>query len=313
MPGYAPRWNERSLGSTLQALVDEQDGVLARAQLFRSGVTRDKIRTHVRARRWRLLAGRVVVMHRGPMTFRQRCWVAVLAAGPDAALCSLTGAALDGLTGFENDAVHVLVPKGTQVPAMPGVRVHESRRFVPADVHPARRPPRTTTARSVLDAAVWSRRPAMACAIASAAVQQRLVTVPQLLDVLDRAGAVRHRRLLRAVLEDIAGGSHSFAEIGMARLCRRSGLPPPQRQAVRCDRAGRRRYLDLFWPDHSVCVEVDGSFHWEAGQWRRDLDRQNDLVLDGLTVLRFPSATVRLHPETIIAQLTQALQLPLSA
>jgi very-short-patch-repair endonuclease len=59
-----------------------------------------------------------------------------------------------------------------------------------------------------------------------------------------------------------------------------------------------------------VCVEVDGGLHREAGSWRRDLDRQNQIVLDGLTVLRFPSITVRLHPEIVIDQLARALGRP---
>jgi hypothetical protein len=164
----------------------------------------------------------------------------------------------------------------------------------------------------VVDAAVWTRRPARACGIVSAAVQQRLVTPAQLRDVLVAAGAVRHRRLLLAVIGDIEGGSHSLAELDMARLCRRSGLPPPQRQAVRRDSEGRRRYLDLFWPEQGVCVEVDGGFHWEASEWRLDMDRQNDLVLDGLTVLRFPSVAVRIDADHVAARLARALGKPVS-
>nr|MDT0665850.1 DUF559 domain-containing protein [Micromonospora sp. DSM 115978] len=150
-----------------------------------------------------------------------------------------------------------------------------------------------------MDAAVWSDSPTRACAIVSAAVQQRLVTVPQLRDELSAAGRVPYRRLLAVTFDDIEGGAQSLLEIDLARLCRQAGLSSPERQAMRQDSKGRRRYLDAYWPRQRLCVEVDGAFHAEAEQWRQDLDRQNDLVADGDVVLRFSSSTVRLRPERV--------------
>lgn len=236
----------------------------------------------------------------------------MLNAGPRAALCSLTAAAADGLTGFRSDAIHVVVPRRCGARPSAGTVVHLSRRFDPdRDIHPARLPPRTRLPRSVVDAAVWSANDLAATSLFAAAVQQRLVSVAQLRTTLAAAGLVRRRRLLLAVLDDVEGGSHSFAEIDAVRLCHAAGIPPPARQAVRTDGHGRRRYLDLFWPEHGLCVEIDGAFHWQAHEWRLDLERQNDLVLDGLRVLRFPALLLRSDPSQVLAHIARALTQPL--
>jgi hypothetical protein len=163
----------------------------------------------------------------------------------------------------------------------------------------------------LVDAAVWSASPRRACALVAAGVQQRLTTVERLRRELLKAGAVRHRRLLLGVLDDIAGGAQALSEIDFAGLCRRAGLPAPTRQAVRRDSRGRRRYLDVEWrlPDGRVLVvEVDGGVHLVAAQLWEDQLRQNDLVLQGDMVLRYPSFIVRTEPRLVIAQLRSVLQ-----
>ncbi|MBL7502258.1 PDDEXK family nuclease [Frankia nepalensis] len=293
----------------MSAILAAQDGVISRAQLREVGIGRDHIHAQVVARRWRLFARRVVITHRGPITDRQRCWAALLAAGPRAALCGLTAAVLDGLTGFEPEAVHVVVPRSVRVPQMPGIQVHESRRFSPDDdVHPVRSPPRTRIVRSVVDGAVWSTTPPRAVGILAAAVQQRLVTATQLRGYLGTLGTVRHRGLLVAVLDDIEGGAHSFAELRIGWLCRRAGLPTPQRQVVRLDGDGRRRYLDCYWRDWDLSVEIDGGVHLAAERWRDDLFRQNDLMIDEVRVLRYSSLDLRLRPEKAMEQLARAFK-----
>ena len=99
----------------------------------------------------------------------------MLLSGKPTALAGLSAAAAAGLNGFEPDQVHVVVPHDTHVHAPAWVKLHESRRFRPADIlHAARAVPRTRPARSIIDAATWSKWPRRACAILCAAVQQRL-------------------------------------------------------------------------------------------------------------------------------------------
>ena len=105
-------------------------------------------------------------------------------------------------------------------------------------------------------------------------------------------------------------GSDALSEIDFVRLCRRAGLPSPERQAVRLEPGGRRRYLDAQWrlPDgRVVVVEVDGAVHLAARRWFEDQLPQNEVTLSGTLVLRFPSAVVRCEPALVVAQLRRAL------
>jgi hypothetical protein len=293
-----------------------QDQVLSRGQLRQLGVTVSQENAQLVAGRWQAHPPNAVVLHNGPLTRRQDLWVAVVNAGVNAALCAFTALELDGLTGWPRPAIEVLVERGTQVRAKVGVRVHESRRFSPSrDIHPTRTPPRTRTARSAIDAAVWSRSSRTAVGVLAAVVQQRLVQPADLAAELDRAGQVRHRNLLRRAVVDIAGGAQALSEIDFARLCRRYGLPEPARQSVRVDRNGKRRYLDAEWvagDGTRVAAEVDGAIHLLPRTYWDDQERANELVLEGQTLLRFPAYVVRANPKRVADQLTRALRRHLS-
>lgn len=56
-------------------------------------------------------------------------------------------------------------------------------------------------------------------------------------------------------------------------------------------------------------MEIDGALHLSQRQWWDDQLRQNDLVLSGTVVLRFPSAVLRHEPEIVIFQVKRALGL----
>jgi very-short-patch-repair endonuclease len=54
-------------------------------------------------------------------------------------------------------------------------------------------------------------------------------------------------------------------------------------------------------------VEIDGALHLAQSRWWEDQLRQNEIVLSGALVLRFPSAVVRHEPALVVAQLRRAL------
>ncbi len=265
--------------------------------------------------RWRLHSGRwqrpcrgVLVTHSGGISDAEWLWIAVLGAGPHALLGGLTAARLDGLTGFDDRATHVLLPACRQVrTTLPGVVVHRSRVLGPDDTHPVRLPPRTRLARSLLDAAAWSRSDDRARAVLAAGVQQRLVRPDQLEAALGRRPRLRRHALIAVTLADIAGGSQALSELDFVRLTRRYGLPAPDRQAIRRDRDGRRRWLDAFWEEAHLAVELDGLWHMEAPAWWADMRRGNELIISGLRVLRFPAFVVRDEPDVVATQIRDAL------
>jgi very-short-patch-repair endonuclease len=265
--------------------------------------------------RWRLASGRwrrvcygVIVTHSGPLTEEQRLWVALLAAGDGAALAGLTAARLDGLTGFDDRRVHLLIPASRKVrKTLRDVVVHRCARLGSGDIHPARQPPRTRLARSLVDGATWVVSDRLARAILAAGVQQRLVRPADLGQALAYCPHGPRRRLLRATLNDVAGGAEALSELDFSDLVRRYHLPEPDRQARRVDAQGNR-WLDAVWEWARLVAEIDGRWHMDAGAWWADMQRDNELTVDGYRVLRFPAFAVRDSPEAVARQLAEALR-----
>jgi hypothetical protein len=291
-------------------LLDRQCGVLSCADAVR-WVGRPAVRWRLDSGRWQRPCRGVIVTHSGPLGHHQLLWIALVGAGGQAALGGLTAARLDGLTGFDDPRIHLLVPVSrhvrTELPAL--VVVHRSRPFGPADVHPARQPPRTRFARSILDAASWIRPEDGSRAILAAAVQQRLVRADHLAAELARRGANRRRGLITATIADIADGAQALSELDFGGLTRRYRLPAPSRQVLRRDCAGHTRWLDTYWEPARLVAEIDGLWHMEAGAWWADMHRDNELTVSGYRVLRFPAFAVREHPATVAAQIAAALRL----
>jgi hypothetical protein len=250
------------------------------------------------------------------MTPRQRLWAALLWAGRGAALAGLTAAGLDGLEGFADrdgtdHPIHLLVPSCRSVRRKPpalSVVVHYSVTLTPGDVHPLREPRRTRMARSLVDAAAWMATDRGAQAVLAAGVQQRLARMEDLSAIVARNQRLPRRGMITDTLDDIAGGAHALSELDFTRLIRRYRLPPPDRQASRTDSAGRRRWLDAVWRTARLVVEVDGRHHMDAAQYWADMDRDNDLTVDGYRVLRFPAFLVRYHPGYVARRIRAALR-----
>ncbi len=252
-----------------------------------------------------------MVTHSGPLSSEQLLWVIVLAAGAGAALAGLTAAGLDGLAGFNDGRIHVMVSASRAIRAkLPdGAVVHRSRAFDPADIHPVRQPPRTRTPRSILDAAAWMRTENGARAVLAAGVQQRLVRAGDLAAELARLNARPRQALIRSTIADIAGGAQALSELDFCQLTRRYRLPEPSRQVLRRDSAGRTRWLDAYWEHARLVAEVDGLWHMDAAAWWADMRRDNDLTVSGYRVLRFPAFAMREQPKVVAAQIARALQL----
>jgi hypothetical protein len=290
-----------------------QAGVLTSAQavaLVGRGVVRGRVRLSV----WRTVCRGLVVTHNGQLTREQQLWVAVLAAGEGAVLAGVAAAAEGGVRGLRAERLDVLVPAARRAsvrlrrlpPDMTGVRVHRTA-ILPAAHQQVGRPPRTTIARSVVDAAAWASTAREAQLVLATACQQRRVLPSEVAEVLAILPTVRRRRLMLTTLTDIEGGAEALSEIDFALLCRRYQLPEPDRQVHRTDCSGRRRYLDAYWPERRLHVEVDGAHHLDARQWAADMVRQNEVWIAGDRILRFPAWLIRTDPAAVVDQLRAAL------
>ena len=292
----------------LNARHSDLEAVVTYRQLRADGVTADQTSRQVAAARWQVF-GNAVLLHNTEPTRRQAELIALINCGPRAVLTSFTTAERAGLRGWERPEIHVLAPAGTARPQIPGIRLHRVGDWSRAQIVPGRRLHRLAPA--LVIAASSFARPRPACAILAAAVQQRLLLPSDLAEALHRAPRTRHRRDLILATADIAQGAEALSEIDFARLCRGAGLPEPEWQAIRRTADGKRRYLDAEWrrPDgRPLAVEVDGAIHLAVERWSADQLRQNELVIAGAVVLRFPSVVVRTEPARVIDQLRRALE-----
>lgn len=285
------------------------DVVASVPDLLSAGWTASAIRAQVRARRWQRI-GRAVIRHNGTPCAAELRSVALITLGPRALLTSFTALESGGLRGWERPRIHVLVPRGARVrPAAElALRIHYTDQW--GNVMSRSRAGIDDLAHAALLAAASFANARPACGILAATVQQQLVRRGDLVTALDSLRRLRHHRHLLAAAHDIGQGAQALSEIDFARLCRRKGLPEPIRQAVRRDPSGRRRYLDAEWVSRSgrrLVAEVDGALHLIARRWWDDQLRQNELVIAGDAVLRFPSAVLRAEESLVADQLARAL------
>ncbi|MGV9809127.1 hypothetical protein [Micromonospora chersina] len=291
-----------------------QAGVVTTAQATRL-LSEGTVRGLVRSGRWRSLCRGILLTGNGRLTRDQQLWLAVLAAGPGAVLAGATAASEAGVRGLRPEPLHLLMPAerraGTtlrRLPIdMPAVLVHRTAVLPAAHLQRAR-PPRTTTARAVVDAAGWARGVEEAQIVLASACQQRRVSPAELAAVLDVLPRVPRRGLIRRTVADLAGGAEALSELDFLALCRRHRLPRPDLQHHRRDAAGRQRWLDAYWREWRLHVEIDGAHHMDVRQWADDMRRQNDVWTTGDRILRFPAWLVRAHPDEVAATLRGALR-----
>ncbi len=301
------------LPTRLDELLVGQDGVLTTSSAL-AYMTPGALSWQLKSGRWQQPCRGIVVAQSGPMTTTQHLWVAFLWAGPGSALAGLTAARLHGLRGFDarDEPIYLVRPPGRALrTTRPPLRmvVHYSRCLAEGDLHPARQPPRTRIARSLVDAAAWMRTDRGAQAILAAGVQQRLVLPEHLAAEFERNERLRRRGLMRDTVADIAGGSHALSELDFLRyVIRPFRLPEPDRQVARRDTRGRKRWLDAVWEKARLIVEVDGAGHIDALQYWDDMDRDNSFKLQGYDTLRYAAFVIRYRPEYVAAQIRQALR-----
>lgn len=294
---------------SLSHLAVEQRRVVSRDQLRAIGWSPAHIDHEIAVGRWSRVAPTVVALQNAPLVREQKLWLGVLHAAPRGLLTHATACQALGLQRWDTEPIEVLTPKSDMVSPLDGFVFHQSRRDYESLVHPDRRPPMLTIEAAALLAAERDKLVRRAIGRLAAVVQQRLSTPERLLTTSLTISKLRHGKILRLALGDIAGGAQSFAELDLGRICDAFSLQAPHRQRIRKDAAGRRRYLDCEWdlPDGQILVlEIDGSFHLEVDNWWQDMKRERAVVLSDRRVLRCSSIELRLQPLELVDDLRRA-------
>jgi hypothetical protein len=287
-------------------LARHQLGLIARRQLNELGVDADRVRNQLAARRWAVRSSTVLSTFTGSLGWRERVWLGALHAGGTALIGGLTALEWHGLKGWHRDEVTVLVDDQLSFDPVPDIRFFRTRRPL-SDMRAAGSDlPLCRIEPAALLFAGYERSFRTAVGLLAAVVQQRLTTADRLLVEIERMRPLRRAKAFRTALLDIQGGAQSLAELDVGRLCRRAHLPPPRRQTRRRDATGRLRYTDCEWllPDGTVLIlEIDGSFHMDAGHWEDDLARQRRLSGRGRIIVRCTARELRDDPDAVLADL----------
>lgn len=294
--------------------------VAHRRRLQAAGVSDHRIRTAVRGRRWQQPLPGVVVGHTGPLTRVERWQAALEYGGERAALSHRSALLLHGARVGELDAaprpagvrgtyvqppegglVEVTVPHGHHLTSAGFVVVHQSRRAMETGVRLGGLrvcPP----ARAAVDVAVTVRRRSDVEHVVADVLQRGLCTVA---DLCAEAVLLGRRRTpwLDQALRDAARGMRSVGEADLRRVVLLGALPEPEWGAVVPTEAGTYE-VDALWRRQRVVAEADGrAFHLSAADWTKDLARQNAIVGQGLTLLRWPVHVLRRSPLECAAEL----------
>jgi hypothetical protein len=269
-------------------LVAGQHGLVETTQLRSYRLTRQAIRSQIRAGRWQAVAPRVYATFTGPLCREARIAAALLYAGPAAVLSHQSAAEQWGMRAEVPGPVHVTVPyQCSAVSQLPLVVVHRSRALEHIAVDGS--PPLTGRADTAVDLAVAEPTARTAQQTLIELLTSRRVGLEQVRMRLAQRPARRYRRALEQAVSRVETGVQSMLEeLYAVEVEVAHGLPAASRQApFRVD--GRTLFEDAVY-DHlgiPLTVRLDGRSHLEPDVALRDRRRDNAAELAGRSRLVF--------------------------
>ncbi len=247
-----------------------------------------------------LCEGRLIRVRRGLYALPGLPDAVKLAAELGGVVSHASAAELTGLQLVRRpDRVHVTLTRGSRPASHPAALVHWTRHLAPEEVHERI----TEPLRTVLDCAATMPF-AEALAIADSAAAQRFIDADSLLRAAQqRPGPQRARCLRVARLTDHR--AENPLESALRAIVIDTGLGGFEPQ-VRIDLRRRVHFADLADVRRRLVLEAEGyARHGSRDALARDCDRDNALVADGWTVLRFSWEHVMLRPAVVAAVLIE--------
>lgn len=145
------------------------------------------------------------------------------------------------------------------------------------------------------------------------ALRTRTTTLPLMRQALELTPGRPGNRDRRGLLVDSRNDPWSAAERLCHRILRSARLPRWETNWP-VQLGDSRYFLDVAFPGLKILVEIDGRLHQtDKRTFESDRPRQNALVLDGWTVLRFTWQLIEDHPERVLADVLPAIQVNRSA
>jgi predicted transcriptional regulator of viral defense system/very-short-patch-repair endonuclease len=267
----------------LLALAQAQSGVITLGQAADLGVgpwaARRLANTH-----WQRVAPGVFYLGLGAPPWLAQAWAGLLIGGPQARIAGASAAHLHGLEREPPPTIEVLVPLNRQL--------RDRWPWIFRRERPGARDPRsvgvlsrTTVEDTVLDLVDRATTAGEVQGLIASAVQQRRTTVVRLRRAAANRGRLRHRRLVDALLDDVAVGAETPLEIAyLHKVERAHDLPRGVRQHRARHSAAVR---DVVYEEFALVVELDGRMGHEGAGRFRDLERDNAAAVAGELTLRY--------------------------
>jgi very-short-patch-repair endonuclease len=294
----------------LAELATRQHGVVSAQQLASLGYSRNLIVSEADSGRLLPLHQRVYAVGHRRLTWYSHCWAAVLGAEPAegaawrAVASHYSAAYLWGLLRYRPETMHVTAP--TRRRTKRRFVVHFSSILAEEDRAVREGIPVTSLARTFLDLAIRA-RPEQMEGYLERAEDRELLDLAAVEDILSRAGGHRGRGpLSRAIALYSPDPSfiRSQFERRFRRLVKAAGLSAP---SMNFNVAGFE--LDAYWPDLRFAVELDlYETHGSRAAFERDRQRQEELKLLGIEMIRITAPRLKREPQVVIRNLATLLE-----
>lgn len=284
--------------TALRAMLAEHDGVLTSAQAQACGIDADGARRRVGSGEWIRETRGVYRVANRKLDNRMRARIAVLSAGPGAALCGASAAWWHRLTDKAPSTISVVAPHGRRGRPVDGARVWH-RTVDERDITVADGLRVTAVPLTVLDASVDN-----GVKIMDSALLRKRVALDDLVDAQKRNAGRRGSPRARAMLAAMSEGARSEAERRAVALLKTSDIVG---WATNVDACGY--VLDLAIDELKIDIEIDGvSFHSDANAFQHDRERQTVLIANGWIVLRFTWHDITQRPQWVLAQIRATIR-----
>jgi very-short-patch-repair endonuclease len=271
-------------------LAARQWGVLSLDELRMCGLTRKEVMGRVRNGRLHSLYRGVYAVGHPNLPLEGHFLAAVKACGTNAVLSHISAAALYGLVRWDHRYPEVTAPTTR---THRSIHTHRSSKLEVHDATHHKGIPITTPARTLIDlAATLDYRP-LRRAVREA--QRNLVTIPQILDTLDRLGPRPGIGNLTKILATGHAPTRSELEDTVLELILSAGFQRPDiNQSLQIQ--GRTIIPDFRWPDQRLVIEADGA-EWHDNRLTREDDAEKQAILEaaGERVVRITWAQAITH------------------